>query len=200
MTRISAPIIALVAALAGGSVSAWQDLTRAEAVSMDRKVAAIVERSVKPKPGAPRVQTSFSEREVNAYLQFLGKDQLPVGLVSPRLIIGDAGKVEGRALVDLDAVRTSKPRGAFDPANLLTGSVEVWISGKLLAANNQGVFQLESATLAGVPISKSLLQQVVSFYSRTPENPNGFDLDRPFDLPAGIHAVQTRRGGATVIQ
>ena len=146
------------------------------------------------------MQTSFTEREVNAYLRFLGKDELPTGLVNPRLTIGDAGRVDGQAIVDLDAVRMSKPRGLLDPANLLMGSVEVRVGGRLAAANGQGVLEIDSATVGGIAVSKSILQQIVSYYTKTPDHPDGFDLDKPFTLPAGIRSVETRRGGATVVQ
>jgi hypothetical protein len=62
------------------------------------------------------------------------------------------------------------------------------------------VLQLERATLAGVTIPKSLLQQVVSYYTRTPDTPQGFDIDKPFELPSKIQSVETARGQATVVQ
>jgi hypothetical protein len=199
MTRAACAALVGVLPIVGASAIA-QELSRADAASMERKITAISQRSAETGPRETRLETSFTDREVNAYLHFMGKEQLPVGVVTPRLTIGDAGKVEGKAIVDLDAVRTSKPRGPFDPANFLAGSVEVWVSGRVLASNGQGIFQFDAATLAGVPISKSLLQQVVGFYTRTPDNPAGFDLDKPFTLPASIVAVRTRAGGATVVQ
>jgi hypothetical protein len=44
------------------------------------------------------------------------------------------------------------------------------------------------------------LQELVSYYSRTPEMPDGISLDKPFVLPAAIQTVETRRGAATVVQ
>jgi hypothetical protein len=49
-----------------------------------------------------------------------------------------------------------------------------------------------------VPIS--ILQQLVSYYSRTPDNPAGFNLNEPFELPSKIWAVETSRGQAVVVQ
>ena len=45
-----------------------------------------------------------------------------------------------------------------------------------------------------------LLQQVVSYYSRTPDNPAGIGLDDPFALPAGIREIQVERGQAVILQ
>jgi hypothetical protein len=188
--------------LLGTGVSAGQSLTRNEADSMDRKLAAIFQTSLTPTATATRrVRTSFTEREVNAYFLYQGKEQLPIGVLNPQFTISDAGRVQAKALVDLDAVRTSKPRTMLDPANLfLHGTVEVRAAGTLVAANGKGTFTLESATLGGVPIAKSLLQMLVTHYSRTPETPDGVDLDKPFALPAAIRAVETQRGTATIIQ
>ena len=47
---------------------------------------------------------------------------------------------------------------------------------------------------------KALLQELVTYYTRSPELPNGFDLDKPFDLPANIRQVELQRGACTVVQ
>lgn len=194
--------MAACAALAVAGLAATpQDLTRNEAASMDKKITFIVERgAVAPPKVAKPVRTAFTEREVNAWFKFFGPEQLPQGVVNPQVAIAENGRLEGRATVDLDAIRKSKPRALFDPANLLTGSLEIRAIGTLRASNGMGVFELQQATLGGVTIPKSLLQDVVSFYSRTPESPQGFNLDKPFDLPANIRTVELQRGVAIVVQ
>ena len=82
----------------------------------------------------------------------------------------------------------------------MTGRVELTAAGFLTAANGKGVFQLQSATLGGVPIPATVVQEVVSYYSKTPETPQGFDLDKPFDLPQNIRQVELQRGTATIVQ
>ena len=184
-----------------GLQAAGQELTRTEAASMEKKIAAILERGNRsPAPAVQPLRTPISEREVNAYLQFSPQAQMPVGLVRPRITISDGGALEGRAFVDLDAIRKSKPRGVFDPLNLMGGSVEAALTGRLFAANGKGVFQLKTATLGGVAIPKSVLQEIVQYYTRTVDHPNGVDLDSPFDLPARIRQVDVQRGAATIIQ
>ena len=121
-------------------------------------------------------------------------------LYQPMGCIDIGGKVQARAIVDLDAVRKSQPRGYLDPMNLLFGSVEVAAAGTLQAANGKGTFQLASATLGALPIPKTLLQELITYYTKSPEMPNGFDLDKPFDLPANIRQVEIQRGSLTVVQ
>jgi hypothetical protein len=54
--------------------------------------------------------------------------------------------------------------------------------------------------VGGVPVPKMVLQEIVSFYSRSDENPSGFTLDDPFELPAGIQEIQVLQGQAIIVQ
>ena len=100
--------------------------------------------------------------------------------------------MSGRAVVDLDAVRKQKQRGWLDPMAYLTGRLPVTAAGRLTTKDGKGQFQLESAEVSGVTIPKSVLQELVSHYSRTPENPAGINMDEPFELPVA-HPRDPRR-------
>ena len=52
----------------------------------------------------------------------------------------------------------------------------------------------------GINVPKTLAQELLRFYTRSPERPSGFSFDEPFELPAKIRAVSTERGAATVTQ
>jgi hypothetical protein len=201
MVRRVLSLAGLSGMLAGVALSASQELTKPEADSMGKKLTAILDRGARPPAKNPKpLRTSFSEREANAYFKYYGPEFMPVGVVNPRVVIDQGGRVKANAVVDLDAVRKSQARSMFDPMNLLFGSVEVAASGTLQASGGRGTFQLESATLGSVPIPKSLLQELVTYYTRSPEMPQGFNLDKPFDLPANIRQVDIHRGAATVVQ
>ena len=43
-------------------------------------------------------------------------------------------------------------------------------------------------------IPKTVLQELLSYYSRTTENPDGINMDDPFELPAA-HPGNSRRQG-----
>ena len=196
--RVCAVVAAVVAA---ATMVAAQQLTPRDAESLEKKLAVVVARgAAKPDRKQSPVRTSFSEREVNAYLKFNASDQLPKGVVDPQVNLAGERRISGRAIVDLDVVRTSKVRSWLDPVAYLTGSVEVHATGLLHTSNGKGTLQVESASVGSVPIPKSLLQELVTYYSRSPDLPNGFDLDKPFDLPANIREVEIQRGGATVVQ
>jgi hypothetical protein len=177
-------------------------LSKRDADAMEKKLATIVLRGnmVPPKKAPPAQRTSFTDTEVNSYFKYIAPPLLPVGVEEPRVVIDEGGRLRARAMVNLDAVRTSKVRSMLDPMNYITGTLELTAAGTLQASNGKGTFAIETATLGGLPIPKTLLQEVIYYYSRTPESPNGFNLDAPFELPVKIQSVELRRGGATVVQ
>jgi len=187
--------------LASGVLQAWQDLRPQDGARLEKKLTSILLRGAMPpaRGGAP-LRTPLTEQEVNAYFKYQGQLFMPVGVVDPRITIAEGNRVEARALVDLDAVRKAKERGWTDPLAYVTGSVEVRAAARLYAVNGKGTLQIDSATLGGVPVPKSLLQELVSYYSRTPESPSGFSLDQPFDLPHNIRQVEIQRGTAIIVQ
>ena len=76
----------------------------------------------------------------------------------------------------------------------------VTANGTLTTQNGVGRFQLESAEISGVSIPKGLLQELLSYYSKTPENPAGINMDEPFELPARIREIRVAQGAATIVQ
>lgn len=141
-----------------------------------------------------------TDAEVNSYLRYGAGAQVPVGVVEPTINALGNGRVTGRAIVDLDAVRNQKPRGWTDPLGYLTGRLPVTAAGTLTTQNGVGRFALQSAEISGVPIPKTLLQELLTFYSRSPQNPSGINMDDPFQLPARIREIKVGQGNATIVQ
>lgn len=195
---------AFVAALSLAPLLAAQGpASRQHADAFHAKLTQIVDYGNMPQPRTAKSvarHTRVSDTELNAYLQIHAADQIPVGVVEPVIhALGD-GRVAGRAVVDLDAVRKSKERGWMDPMGYLTGRMPITAAGRLTTANGVGRFELESAEVSGVPLPKTVLQELLTYYSRTPENPAGINMDDPFELPSRIREIQVGRGTATIVQ
>ena len=195
--RIAVPITFVLALTLGAGADGTG--SKRDAALLKEKVATINAFGVRPRPKARR--TVVSEKEVNAYLNFEAGPQLPVGVVDPSIAILGAGRLSGRAVVDLDAVRASKnPTSLLDPMFYLTGRLPVTATGVLRAAEGTGQFELQSATVGGLPIPKLVLQEIVSHYSRSDANPDGLDLEVPFLLPSRIREIVVERGQAIIVQ
>jgi hypothetical protein len=148
----------------------------------------------------PPLRTTFTDTQFNAWLLGDGKDNVPVGLLQPVVGFLAAGKISARAVVDLDAVRKSKQRGMMDPMNLLSGLVPVNLTGTLSGAGGMATFDVESASLGTWPLPRSVLQELIAYYSKSPEFPDGIALGKPFPLPAAVKSMLIARGTATVVQ
>lgn len=172
-------------------------LTPQKADAFEQKLARIVARAHVPSSGQ---RTDVPDDELNAYLQLRYAAQLPTGVAEPRVDLLGGGRIAGRALVDLDGIRKKSSGGWLDPTAYLSGRLPVVAVGVLKASGGRGVFALERAEISGLPIPKSLLQELVTFYTATPETPAGINLDRPFELPAGIQRIDVLTGRATVVQ
>jgi hypothetical protein len=194
-------VLALCACLPAGAFADRQDVAKRDADGLEKKLGQILARGeTKPLPAAKPLRTPISEREVNSYFKFQGRDHLPVGVLDPNVFIVDGTRLEARAMVDLTAVRKANERTWPILLSWVSGTLELRASARVRAANGMGQLEIESTTLGGVPIPKTLLQMVVSHYSATPESPGGFNLDQPFALPHQIRQVELARGTAVIVQ
>ena len=175
-------------------------LSKQEADLFSRKLAQIVvQGDAAQKPGIRR--TPVTETELNSWFTYSAKPLLPAGVSDPRITMIGNGKVTGQAVVDLDAIAKKKASGGtFDIWNLVGGKVPVNVAGTLRTKDGIGSFDLESADVSGLPLPKSFLQEVVSYYSRTADHPQGVKIDDPFALPASIRQIDVGAGQAVIVQ
>jgi hypothetical protein len=180
---------------------AMQQFTKQQADRFQAKLVQIVLGGhTAPAPGAAPRATDVTDAEVNSYLRFNAADQIPPGIVEPTLNAAGAGRVRGRAVVDLDVVRKQQQRGWLDPMGYVGGRMPVTATGTLTTKDGIGHFQLESAEISGVTVPKTVLQELLSYYSATPEDPDGINMDEPFELPSRIREIRVKSGSATIVQ
>jgi hypothetical protein len=191
--------VAGVGLLLNASTFAQVSASKLDAAAMKKKVAAITE--LGERPTRQGLRTTLTESEVNSYLVYEMGGDLPTGIVQPSVSALGEGRVSGRAVVDLDAVRRANcSAGLFDLRSYLTGQLPVTAIGVLRTNNGVGRFELQSATVGVVPVPKVVLQEIVTHYSKTPSNPAGISLDDQFVLPARIREIQVERGQAIIVQ
>jgi hypothetical protein len=146
-------------------------------------------------------RTPMTDAEVNSYLAYNVKDKIPRGLANPEIRMGGDGQLAGRVFVDIDEFKRGRSSDSImDPLSYISGQVPLTARGVLRARDGKGQFQLISAEIHGVPLPKPIVQELVGFFSRTPETPNGIDLDAPFNLPAKIREILVNKGEAVMVQ
>ena len=189
----------LVSLVAGATLMAADVLTPQLATAFEKKIVTVQANAdldaKKPRP------TQFTQAETNSYLKFKSAPLLPTGLAQPVITLHGEGRVTGRAVVDLDVVRQKQSSGGwFDPTSYLTGQLPVSAIGRIVTADGKGRFELERADISGIPVPKSLLAQMVNYFTRTADNPNGSSIDDTFELPADIRRIDVATGRFTVVQ
>ena len=191
--------VSITACALAASLVAAAGPTRADALSLQKKVDSINAFSTQPANRALR--TTLTENEVNAYLTYDANDRLPVGVVEPGVSILGGGRVTARAVVDLDAVRKQRTsRSLLDPLNYVGGRLPMTATGVLTTSNGVARLQFESSAIGPVRVPKLVLQEIVGYYSRSESRPAGIGLDDPFELPARIREIQVETGRAIVVQ
>jgi hypothetical protein len=197
----------MLAAVATRAVNADARFTKAGSDAFHRKLTTIVQGGAAPtastssSKGSGGKQTPILENELNSYLRYELREEVPAGVTEPTITILGDGRVAGSAVVDLDAVKQARQSTSwFDPMRLLSGKLPVTASGVLQTQQGTGRFTLESAEISGIPVPKTVLQQVVSYYSRSAQNPSGVNLDDAFELPARIREIRVQPGQAIVVQ
>jgi hypothetical protein len=194
-------ISVLAAAAFGVGFTHAQEPTRADADAMQAKLERIDAAAETPRRANARPRrTTFTEREINAYLVLDGPTFLPPGIAMPEIRLGDDGRVRARATVDLDAVRRARDRSLIDPLRYMRGRLEVVAAGSIEGEDGQGLIRYESATVGGVTVPKTVAQELLRFYTRSEKRPRGFAFDEPFELPVRMRAVSVKRGSVAVTQ
>ena len=177
-------------------------VSRQSAEEFSQKIALIQrqgEAETAKSAGARR--TRLTEDELNSWFLYRAQPVLPAGVSQPQITIVGEGRLAGQATIDLDAVAKRRASGgAFDPLSLIGGKVPVSVTGILHTRDGQARFEVQRAEMSGVPVPVTVLQEVLTYYSRSDERPQGVRLDDVFALPANIRQIEVGQGQAVVVQ
>ena len=187
-----------LAALGVGELQPSDPLTSEDGARAEQKLNTILGHSDTDSPEAR--PTPLSEGEINAFLRFQGASQLPAGITAPAVRIGDASLVSAEAVVDLDAIRQQRERGLLDPLRYLTGRLRVIASGTVRSGGGMAQVDIHSVSVAGVPVPVQVLSEMVRYFTRTADQPDGTRIDAPIPLPYRIAELQLSPGLAVIVQ
>jgi hypothetical protein len=146
------------------------------------------------------LRTTIIELEINSYLALGAGGYLPSSVTRPSVALLGENRVSAMAVVDLDVVRGQSSGGWLDPLAYLRGRVPVSAVGVIETRGGSARLTLERTEVNGLAVPPMLLQEIVSFYTRSDDQPRGVRLDEPFPLPAKIDRIEIGRGHAVVVQ
>ncbi len=186
----------LLASAAGAAQEPPAVLSAAAADSFDQKLRALLARARQPlDERAERI--AVTEAEVNSYLGLRLLPRLPPGVSGLTVRLGK-GVLEARALVDVDQVRARLEGGAWAPLSLLTGNVAVELASRIISDDGFARLEVQEVWVGSMPVPTSAVERLVAAWTRTAQNPEGFDILSPFRLPYSVKRVRVRPGLASL--
>ena len=166
---------------------------------LEDKIDRLIENGAKSPVSA--LTTAFTEDEVNHILAVRMKEMMPNGLSDPHVTLVGNGALVARVFVDMDEYkRRRKGRGGLGPLTLMSGKLPVTAQGTLQTQEGQGRFKLHGAEVNGIPLPAPLVREMITSLSRSRRNPEGYDIEKPFALPANIRNVIINPNEAVVTQ
>lgn len=159
------------------------------AQSLQRKIADFEARRKAGKPPAHK-SVVVGDGELTAYLNLLTR--LPASLTAVEVRF-ERDRLAAKGVLDLDELQ-SQLGTSFGP--LLSGRVQVFLKGKLGSDDGFGTLAIEEARVGSIPLSPTVLEQMVAGATRSAERPNGFDILAPFRYPYGVKNVRLMAGRA----
>ncbi len=168
-----------------------------------------------PDPAAERVEKMLDELEAREMAQ--DKEKRTYILAESDLNAFLAAKIKERPRKDVESLRIEMKEEIFttflrvdmDQVDvkgdsmtksllkvLFRGKQTIEFDGRLKTDNGKGTYEVERATLNGMPLPPSLVNSILSAVGRQQDPP--FDPMEPFDLPYAIKTVKVSPGKATL--
>ncbi len=142
-------------------------------------------------PKAKRTSVSVFESELNSYVRYALGEKVPRGLRDVRIILRE-NRLELRGLANLSefAELKDKAAGAASLLSLLGGEVPVEVVANFKSDRGFGQFELLSAQVGPVPLSASVVSDIVARATVDASRPGGFDIRAPFRLPYSVKRIR----------
>jgi hypothetical protein len=167
------------------------EVSLASAEMLQQKIDAIRKADAEADPNRPPQPVEVSEIEMESYVIHFLKDDIPAQLdsidvqLSPGAVASDTqltfNSTTGNPMVDA----------------LVGGTHNLFVKGRLVAAEGRGKFELDEVKVDGIPVPTVLIETLFKRYVQ-PQYPDA-DLKKPFEMPWGIEAVTIEQGKAVFL-
>jgi hypothetical protein len=167
-------------------------VSRKAAQSLQTKIDHIKRNGETPDPKRSAVETEVTESELESYVVYSMKEDIPVQVDSINVHL-----TPGTVAADTQVTFTSNATGNSMLDALVGGTHNLSVKGHLSGAEGVGKFDLEEVKVDGIPVPKVLIQTLVEKYVK-PKYPE-VDLKAPFDMPWGIRVIDIGEGKARIV-
>jgi len=172
------------------SASAGAQNAERSAASLESKINTI-KKADADKKRHERARMDITEAELESYVMVYLRKDIPVQIDSIR-----AQLTPGVIAADTRLTLPAGSTGNVLVDALVSGTHNLFVSGKLTAAKGEGKLDLQSVSVDGLPVPNILIDTLIRKFAK-PKYPD-VDLKEPFDLPWGIESIVIGQGKATV--
>lgn len=173
-----------------GSASAGPQNAERSAASLKSKIDTI-KKADADKKRREQSRMEITEAELESYVMVYLRKDIPVQIESIR-----AQLTPGVIAADTRLTIPAGSTGNVLVDALVSGTHNLFVSGKMTASRGEGKFDLQSVTVDGIPVPNILIDTLIRKYAK-PKYPD-VDLKESFDLPWGIEDIDIGQGKATV--
>lgn len=165
---------------------------------MAAKVASIKEHGLRETGSSAQVSTHFSEDEIARFLS--GSSHVPESVGDIQITLVGDNRFIASYVIDLDHIEVARSDDLLDPMNYLQGQLPMVMEAKVYSEAGNGRLQIERVELSGIELPDALVRETIARYTRSANNPDGWDIDEFYGFPYRIKEVRVDSGEVIVVQ
>ena len=165
---------------------------------MAAKVASIKEYGLRETESSSEMSTRFSEEEIARFLS--DSNHMPNSVRDIEIALARDNRFIASSVIDLDRIEVPRSDDLLNPMNYLQGQLPMVMEAKVYSETGRGRLEIERVELAGIELPDVLVREMIAKYTRSANNPDGWDIDAFYVFPYRIEEVRVDSGEVIVVQ
>ena len=165
---------------------------------MAAKVASIKEYGLRETESSSEMSTRFSEEEIARFLS--DSNHMPNSVRDIEIALARDNRFIASSVIDLDLIEVPRSDDLLNPMNYLQGQLPMVMEAKVYSETGRGRLEIERVELAGIELPDVLVREMIARYTRSANNPDGWDIDAFYVFPYRIEEVRVDSGEVIVVQ
>jgi len=165
---------------------------------MAAKVASIKEYGLRETEISSEMSTRFSEEEIARFLS--DSNHMPNSVRDIEIALARDNRFIASSVIDLDRIEVPRSDDLLNPMNYLQGQLPMVMEAKVYSETGRGRLEIERVELAGIELPDVLVREMIAKYTRSANNPDGWDIDAFYAFPYRIEEVRVDSGEVIVVQ
>lgn len=162
------------------------------------KIASIKEYGLRETESSLKVSTHFSEEEIAQFLS--DSNYVPDSMRDIEITLARDNRFIASSVIDLDHIEVPRSDDLLNPMNYLQGQLPMVMKAAVYSDAGRGRLEIERVELAGIELPDALVREMVARYTRSANNPGGWDIDAFYAFPYRIEEVRVDSGEVIVVQ